>query len=192
MSGALARMAWQEAAAVARAVVGDLRAVCDHLIVAGSLRRRWPDVGDIEIVCVPTLQTATGGLFGDAVLAVDLLDGRVRELLADGTLRPRLDKHGRQALGRRYRRLLYRGTPLDLFSPDAASFGAHVAIRTGPPDYSHRLVTPRSQRGLMPDHLRMWEGSLRRRATGEALATPTEASFFEALGVPWIRPEDRR
>ena len=28
-------------------------------------------------------------------------------------------------------------------------------------------------------------------ATGTPIATPTEESFFEAIGVPWIRPEDR-
>lgn len=193
-------MSWSEAADVARAIVRELRPVCTELIVAGSLRRRKPSVGDIEVVCIARRSETTAGLFGDTVERVDLLDLRVQELLASGTLAPRLDVNGQRSLGQRSRRLLYKGTPLDLFSPaDPQTFGAHLAIRTGPEPYSKRLVTPKSQfvkdqpgqRGWMPNDLQMTGGALRIRASGEVVPTPTEQRFFDAIGLAWVRPEDR-
>lgn len=416
MSSTEQRMALADARALAERLVAEIADACETVTIAGSIRRQKPDVGDLEVVCVPKVETVYGGLFGDVPETADWLAVRVDELLEAGVLGHRLDKNGRKAAGNRYRRLLYRGVPCDLFSPDpgrcscsgtiqpirsspdggdcarrgepenrqdvpslrgsvpgaadqlellqpelrshgvlrrqgdesdkelpghlqgmregvseevllretrprglhdsvryedsaqpsscsevdrvppeyvmgtgatgqgslrqdlspttpqcvseggfpgasggdgaphralpgvvregspserhqerqpdresgdrdagsterrrdlsplsselpgalngkcsqcgkpgwfAPSYGAILAIRTGPSEYSHRLVTPRSQGGLMPDHLQMREGSLRYRVSGQPIPTPDEAAFFEALGLPFIAPEQR-
>jgi len=197
MSEATVRMPLPEAEKHAAEVVGLLADVCLELTIAGSIRRRAPDVGDPEIVCVPNVEEVHSGLFGDEITYTDLLDARVSELIDAGTFAPRLDKNGRRALGSRYRRLLYGDTPLDLFSPRPESFGAILAIRTGPAAYSHQLVTSRSQythdgqRGLLPAWLQMKDGALLRRDNGELIPTPSEVEFFTQIGVPWTAPENR-
>lgn len=191
MSNAETRMPLHEARALAERLVSELKDACEQIVIAGSIRRQRADVGDLEIVCVPLTGIVTGGLFGDESWPVDHLEERIHDMFEDGIIAHRLDKNLRKAAGSRYRRLLYRGVPLDLFSPSAESFGAILAIRTGPSEYSRHFVTPRSQGGLMPDHLRMQEGSLRYRVSGQAIPTPTEESFFAAIGVPMLAPEAR-
>lgn len=185
------RMPLAEAQALAERLVSELQDVCEQITTAGSIRRQKATVGDLEIVCVPKIEIVMGGLFEDQPEEADLLEARIWEMWEDGVIKPRIDKNGRRAVGKRYRRLLYHDVALDLFSPSAESYGAILAIRTGPAEYSHLFVTPRSQRGLMPDHLRMQEGALRYRVSGEVIPTPTEESFFAALGLPFLDPPAR-
>ena len=58
-------MRLDEATAIAERVVEILRPHCDRIEVAGSVRRGKPEVGDIEVVCIP--RTTVSGLFGDIV-----------------------------------------------------------------------------------------------------------------------------
>ena len=72
-----------------------------------------------------------------------------------------------------------------------------MTIRTGPADFSHRLVTSTRFGGLMPAWLKVHDGHLWEVQAGDSswwlpVETPTEESFFEALGVAWIPPEERR
>ena len=39
-------------------IVAELDPLCDRIEVAGSIRRRRPEVHDIDIVCIPKLKTA--------------------------------------------------------------------------------------------------------------------------------------
>jgi DNA polymerase/3'-5' exonuclease PolX len=83
------------------------------------------------------------------------------------------------------------GIKLDLFIVQPpAQWGAILAIRTGPAHYSHWLVTQRKQGGAMPSYLRQRDGAL--WDGDELVPTPTEASYFAALGIdtvpdPWDR-----
>ena len=158
--------------------------------MAGSIRRRAPTVGDVELVGVPRHALIQADLFAPGEgLNQDLLAARCLELLAEGVLAHRPDVNGRPAFGERYKRLRYRGFPLDLFSPPEECFGVVLAIRTGPAEFSRRLVTPRRQGGLLPDWLRVRAGRIWRGVV--PLDTPTEASVFEALNLDWLEPEAR-
>lgn len=57
MSGATTRMPAAEAGPVARRFLSLIDGCTDQVYVAGSLRRRLPTVGDVEIVAVPTEQS---------------------------------------------------------------------------------------------------------------------------------------
>jgi DNA polymerase/3'-5' exonuclease PolX len=187
--------------ALAEAIAEEVRALlapaCERLEVAGSIRRKRPDVGDVELVAVPKTAPALLDLFGTAVGERDLLHERCERLLEAGTLAHRLGGDGKRAFGPRFKRLLYRGPagtlPLDLFSVRApAQWGAIFAIRTGPAGFTNRLVASRVRFpgwGLLPAGLREHEGAL--WDGGRLLETPEEDDFFAALGLEWLPPEQR-
>ena len=47
-------------------VVDELAPVCERIEIAGSIRRKKPTIGDVEIVCIPKLVTATN-LLGETI-----------------------------------------------------------------------------------------------------------------------------
>lgn len=174
-----------------------LRPSCLTIAIAGSIRRRRPLVKDIELLAIPQTISAPINLFGDVHQVRDLLDEEVRAWLEAGTVQPRLDVNGRQAIGTRYKRLLFRDVPVDLFTAQSDNWGVQLAIRTGPAEFSKRLVSRTIQGGLLPfgywvgkeggdpakpSHL--WCGTA-------VIPTPTEEELFAAIGLEWIRPEER-
>jgi DNA polymerase/3'-5' exonuclease PolX len=185
------------AVAIAEEVRALLAPACERLEVAGSIRRKRPDVADVELVAVPKTAPARLDLFGTAVGERDLLHERCERLLEAGTLAHRLGGDGKRAFGPRFKRLRYRGLagalPLDLFSVRApAQWGAIFAIRTGSAGFTNRLVASRVRFpgwGLLPAGLREREGAL--WAGGSLLETPEEDDFFAALGLEWLPPEQR-
>ena len=143
------RIPLAQAEEYAAEIVGLLAPACSRIEIAGSIRRRRPDVGDIEIVCIPTLiPVIDQDLFSAPIQGepVNLLDSRCLKLIGDGTLDLRPDKNGRSANGSRYKRLLYRDFGLDLFIVlPPAQWGVLFTIRTGSAEFSHRLVTDKRQ-----------------------------------------------
>jgi DNA polymerase/3'-5' exonuclease PolX len=164
---------------LAEFVMADLEASCERIVIAGSIRRRRPEVSDIELCAIPKLSQ---GLFSEG--ADSLLDGALAGLVARGVL-------SRVKGGEKYRQyeLPHHGCKLDLFICDRDTWGVNFTIRTGPAEFSKRLVTPRKHNGLLPSHLkvkaaRIWSGD-------EALDTPEERAVFEVIGMDWIEPWER-
>lgn len=183
---------------LAHEIIQDLRPACERIEVAGSIRRKSPTVGDIEIIAIPKFDEVPTGLFGD-IESVNLLDQAVINQL-HGYETPygmRLDKNGRSAVGSKYKRLTFRGIALDLFIvTPPGQWGVLMAIRTGPANYSHRFVShdvvqlEDGTRGTLPFHMRVQDGQLWSR--GKLVNTPTEESFFKAIGLPYLEPWERK
>ena len=192
-TGATSRIPLAQAEPIAREALALFAPACLRLEIAGSIRRRRPDVADVELVAVPRLEPILD-LFGEQRGEQDTLHALCRQLLADGVLSHRPDKNGVQSFGPKSKRVVYHGRagalPLDLFAvTDVAQWGAIFAIRTGPALFAKRLVTPRLYGGYMPMGMREWEGAL---WDGTRLVeTPEETDFFTALGVAWLPPEQR-
>lgn len=182
-------MAERFAAAAARAVAVELleqlRPACARVEIAGSLRRGRADVKDVELVLEPALPTT---LFGevdqnaptgaDAILDGLVKAGRLERRMFDGT----------QRWGQRYKAAVAvpERIPLDLFIVrPPACFPAIFAIRTGPAEYSKRLVTECQAHG------RRVEGGRLVDRVGVPISTPTERDFIEACGLTWAEPEAR-
>lgn len=181
--------------AVAQAIAEEVKALlspaCLRIEIAGSIRRRSPTVGDIELLAEPITTTVPIDLFGEVTETEDALDNRVRTFLANGTFRYRLDRNGREAVGLRYKRMSYRDIGLDLFSClPPAQWGLLLAIRTGPGEFSHQLVTPRHMGGLLPDGYNIRDGQLWHGF--DSVPVPDEEVLFHILGMEFIRPEERR
>jgi len=93
--------------------------------------------------------------------------------------------------GERYKQFDMPRCKLDLFITDADRWGMIYTIRTGSAEFTHRLVTPKSQGGLMPSYLQAEDGYIKRRGDKGIVPTPEEVDVFRAIGYPWLDPGAR-
>ncbi|MDP2952014.1 MAG: hypothetical protein Q8O76_01695, partial [Chloroflexota bacterium] len=125
--GGQTRFPLLHASAVARDLMELLEASCERLAIAGSIRRKKPDVGDIELLAIPRLGQATD-LWGkglNPLEGVALLDHRVIQLIKMGVLAYRLNVKGKKTFGPLNKLLVHipSGIPVDLFSATAQNWG---------------------------------------------------------------------
>ncbi len=156
--------------------------------IAGSVRRKKPEVSDIEHVVIPCdgfmrkmneLTAMDTGLFGGHSGPITRHVYKVHK--ADGSI---VDQH---RWGEKYKGCDFRGFNHEVFCADHDNFGAILAIRTGPAEFSEHLVTVIQSRGL-----RQSGGYVVYQRSGERYKVPTEQAFFEACGVAYIEPEQRQ
>lgn len=181
-------MIYEQAYRLAKDLADDLAPACECIEIAGGLRRRKPDVHDLELVAIPKVFPLVKNLLGETTEDYFPLDHYLADLVEMGRLAPG-DKNGR-----RYKqfRVLPSGIFLDLFIVlPPAQWGVIKAIRTGPAHYSHWLVTRKDRGGALPNHLRVKDGAIRPLYDDLVIETPTEESFFEVLGIPMPDPVDR-
>ncbi len=182
---------------VAAELVGILGPHCARLEVGGSIRRRKAECSDIELVAIPLVieHERPSGLFELEIVKEDQL-ALVCESLFDrldergrSLWEKRLDTNGRPAWGALHKRARWRDFAVDLFCATPANFGWIMVLRTGPAEFSHRLVTERRKGGCMPEWMQGRGGAL--MSGGVAVPTPTEDAVFLALGIDYVPPELR-
>jgi DNA polymerase/3'-5' exonuclease PolX len=166
-------MQLDHAIAIAERVKAQLAPHCDRIAIAGSIRRRKPDVGDIEIVCIPK-RTAAGHRSVAWVIAVI---GAGRPMKGD----PRIA---------RYVQFQTRGGDgpiinVDIFTATPQNWGLIYAIRTGSADFSHWTLAC----GWVRNGYKSVGGMLSR--AGAAVPVREERDLFRLAGVPWVEPEAR-
>lgn len=198
-----ARIPSAEVVPVVKRFVALVQPYTERLVVAGSLRRRLPTCGDVEIVCVPrvmTVERITADLFGDRSETSD--EDRLRDFLdaalEDGVVSKRgLGADGTTTRwGPRGKALTFEGVPFDVYATDAEIFGWTQVLRTGPQEFSRQLVVRRGEKtkdrrsGLLPEGLYI-EGGLRSRLSGLLIPTPEETDVFAALGIEYREPWQR-
>ncbi|GAP07512.1 DNA polymerase IV [Anaerolinea thermolimosa] len=168
------RIPLDEAERIARRYADILTPYCERIEIAGSIRRRKAEVGDIEIVVKPRPFV---DLFGHP-------NGYHDPILA-GVL---VNKSGQ-----RYKQYaLPEGLNLDLFIVlPPAQWGVIFALRTGGAEFSRKLVTSKKYGGYLPSLYIIRDGAVRRQDTGEVVPTPEESDFFALLGLDFISPQER-
>ncbi len=179
------RLTLSQADALAAKIVAELAPACERIEIAGSVRRRKPTVGDLEILAIPRWGTRPSlDLFAPPE-PVDLLDARVAELVHQGMLAPHPEC---PANGARYKRLWLPdpGLQLDLFLVrPPAEWAVLWLIRTGPADFSRDVVTRLLPRGMHCTDGRIWR-------MNETVPCPDERAVLALAGLPWIEPEERK
>lgn len=170
------RVPFAEAFELARTVSEALEPVCVRSKVAGSLRRRRPDVGDIEFVVEPLTDLVLPGLDRPGPPNVDIIRTAAAKL---GDLQPNKNPLARQLtienlLGRTGLRC-----ELYLVHPPA-QWGSILAIRTGP-----RALAPLVMKGFRRQGLRHINGHV------PGHSTATEEEYFQLAGVPFVIPRLR-
>ena len=156
-----------QAKEIAERVKAQLAPHCWRIEIAGSIRRRKADVGDIEIVAIPKPYDV--GLFSSGIATIVNEWPKVRgELPCKYT-----------------QRTLPDGIALDLFFATIENWGLIFAIRTGSADYSHRVLAC----GWVKNGYKSSDGMLSR--AGEVVPVREEIDLFRLAGVPWVKPEAR-
>lgn len=177
------RWPYMQAMEAASRLLGELRACTERIEIAGSLRRKKGDVGDIEILAVPKVgQDMFGGR------GTDLLHYQINALVAGGLLAKRPNVNGGFTYGEKNKLLIDRasGIPLDVFTTEARYWGMALFVRTGPADWNKRAMSHFLSRG-MAGHA--YRGVT--LADGTDVDCPEEADVFRLLGWPWAEPEVR-
>jgi len=178
-----------QASTIAQDMMDLLETSCERLAVAGSIRRRKPDVGDCELLAIPRLGQATD-LWGKGINPlerVSLLDYRVVQLIKMGVLAYRLDVRGRKTFGPLNKLLMHMasGIPVDLFSTTAQHWGMALLVRTGPKEFNVRVMSRFKELG-MAGHA--YGGVTVNQAEAPC---PNEVDVFNLLGWQFIPPERR-
>jgi len=169
------------AQSIAERIAAELQPYCSRLEIAGSIRRRRPEVGDIDLVCLPKSgPDLTAMLERCAVNATPLKKGDQYVVF---TLR--------------------NGFQLDLWIAHDGGFGENPGLfetelkrvpanwgmlllaRTGSAMHNVFLAQAAKRQGL---HFNPHKGILR---GAQVIASSTEEEIFAALSLPFIRPEDR-
>ncbi|HUV64851.1 MAG TPA: hypothetical protein VMW24_13210 [Sedimentisphaerales bacterium] len=183
-------MRWQQAWEIGMEVVEALSPVCDRIMVAGSVRQGKAEPKDIEIVLIPALIERRVDLFTtEQVRSLDEMG--LLELVEDRlVLDPEVKRDGP-----RYKRLMHMrtGAVVEVFAARPETWGYILALRTGPADFMHKLVTARAYGGAMPPGRCVKSGWMWRYSEGRMheLPTPTEVAFFREVEVPCWQPEER-
>jgi DNA polymerase/3'-5' exonuclease PolX len=177
---------------------------CTRIEIAGSIRRKKAEPGDIEIVCIADCTTETlPNMFGEVVGSITLnhLDNALSALYPDGYWQ--LDSAANRN-GARYKRLLHieTGVGCDLFITTPRQWGGIFTIRTGSRDFAHGLAKQALRKnmfidcGLIHNHSRTYSNDPSQNPLhcpqGELcswiIETPEETDFLNALGQPWLDP----
>jgi DNA polymerase/3'-5' exonuclease PolX len=159
-----------EAEAIALKVLEQLKPYCIRAEIAGSIRRKKADCGDVEIVAIP-LPYSTG-LLEDGIASVVNKWTKIKGEMNYGKTKYT-------------QRILPEGIKLDLFFAEEGNWGSVLAIRTGSADYSHKVLA----NGWVRQGFKSEGGYLFR--DGERYEVREEKDLFKLIGVRYVEPEDR-
>jgi DNA polymerase (family 10) len=144
-------------------VVGRLKPYCkpNRIVVVGSIRRKKPTVHDIDIVLIPS-------------------DGW--NLLSEIKKLGYLSKNGPKL-----KTVRYKYAQVDLYIGTEEIWATLLLIRTGSAENNIRLCSLAKSKGwkLEADGDGLFDES------GRRLAGDTEESIYQALGLPYQKPEQR-
>ncbi len=171
-------MELETAKAIAEQIRVLLRPACNRIEIAGSIRRRKPEVGDIELLCIPKY-----------FAGVDQLDRELGALMVQRILGFRLNKRGSRVYGPKNKLLRHveSGIGVDIFSTDAECWPVALVVRTGGKETNKRIARAALRKGY------------RFHAYGSGFSTPdgeilchSEREVFEAVGLRYLETWERR
>ena len=176
-------MNYTEAIQKAERLRASLEPFCRRIEIAGSVRRqKTEDIKDIELVAIP-ISNQLFDMFGNPTEGANLLELAIPQFAHN--YRATTTKNGEK-----YKAIIFPdATKLDLFIVTPDTWGVQFALRTGPADYSHWLVTPKNKGGALPSYAKVEGGRV--LVHGEKIETPEEADFFKFLDIPMREPKDR-
>ena len=179
-----------EAWPLAVTLMDELAPACERIIIAGSLRREKPTVGDIELLYIPTVRPEPNpdSLFGD-LIEVNYADRVIARLEKNGTLGRRLSSNGHTAFGQKNKLMVYlpTGIPVDLFSTTAEAWFNYLVCRTGPAESNVAICDAAIERRMQ------WApyGIGFVRPNLPPLVVHSERDVFEFVGLPYLEPNQR-
>lgn len=172
-------MKLENARGIADELVELLTPACERLIIAGSIRRRKPDVGDLELLAIPKFNGV-----------VDLLDQKLKWLMLRGVFDHRPNKRGSIMYGPKNKLLRHvdSGIGVDIFSTDEECWWVALVVRTGGKSTNQEIATRAIERG------RSFHAYGRgfTLADGSELVCRSEQDVFKAVGMRYLEPWERK
>ena len=189
-------MELEKARAIAEELKWQLETGCDRVEIVGDIRRQKPEVRDINLLCIPTEGKPIPLVYCDLVDLisdplpefddVDTIGQEVTELMLQGVLgfRPT----GRRAYGPKKKFMMHApsGIGVDIFTTDNQCWAVALVVTTGGDTTNKSIATGAQKKG--------W----RFRTSGDGFDTlnshitcTTEREVFEAVGLPYLSPEQR-
>jgi len=185
---------WPRAAAmaVAERLFALLLPACERVAMAGSLRRGKPDVGDVELLFIPRVETRANPADLFAEMQVDLAEGVIDEWLSAGVLTKRLSADGRTSWGPKNKLAVHAATgiPVDLFTATRENWWNYLVCRTGPAESNMQIAGEAQKRGWKwnPYGVGFSRGGRDDQDYEESVVT-CEADVFRFAGLPvpkWV------
>jgi len=172
------RIKLTQAKQIAEELKAQLEPTCERIVIAGSIRRQKPYVGDIELLCIPKCNGFT-----------NQLDRQAEILIRQGLFDFRRNKLGSKVYGPKNKLLVHvpSGIGVDIFSTTQECWAVSLVVRTGGAETNKRIATEALKKG--------W----RWHAYGRGFTTPdgeiicrSEQEVFKAVGLPYLEPWERR
>lgn len=140
---------------------------CDRIEIAGSIRRKKSQIGDIEIVAIPKAYGPN-----DGIAAIVNQWPKVKGEMIFGKTKYT-------------QRVLPEGIKLDLFFATPENWGSILAIRTGSADFSNRVLAC----GWVKQGYKSEGGFLFKN--DQKFEVHEEKDLFQIIGIPYVEPENR-
>ena len=179
-------MKLEQAQKIAESLISDLNPYCERIEIGGSIRRKKPDVKDVELICIPKfaeIGTGQTTLFGgETSITENRLFGQMAKqcsVLKMGEKYAQIEVFDEHATGvRQY-------IKVDVFTATPETWGYIFLIRTGPAEFSKWVVTELKRRGYTLKDGAVWlEDSLGLVQCN----TQSEHDVFRMLGIDYIEP----
>lgn len=186
---------------VAKAICSELVGSCEAfpgngapaIKVCGSLRRGRHEVGDVEIVYIPRMETVPTlpDLLGDTTDSVErnMVDMALDRLLTAGILAKRVNKLGRTTWGECNKLAVHceSGVPIDFFATYFPAWHGYIVCRTGSAESNTRIATAAIRQGWR------WHPTAGHftDVMGRRHWIHTEEDAFRLVGLPYLDPKDR-
>ena len=179
---------------IAAEIWAALDPMCERIIVAGSLRRGKPTVGDVEILYIGRTETRPDPDDMFATIVVNLADEAIVALEKSGVLERRLNVNGSATYGQKNKLMRHRasGVPVDLFAATPENWWNYLVCRTGPAESNTRIATAAQLHGWK------WHpygpGFSRENEEGEReeFVVTCEEDVFRFVGLPFTEPRYRK
>lgn len=175
---------------VAKELCDSFKPVAERIIVAGSLRRRKPMVGDVEILYIPKTEVRPDPQDMFSTVVVNLVDEQISHLEKDGVLERRKNVNGSEMFGPKNKLMSHRATgmPVDLFQTTADNWHNYLVCRTGPKESNTRICTAAQRMGWKWNP---YGNGFTKGVDGMQLAMESEEAVFKFVGLPYLSPEKR-
>jgi DNA polymerase/3'-5' exonuclease PolX len=177
-----------DALKVAKELCDLMKPLCERLVVAGSLRRRKPEVGDVEILFIPQFVTVPDGLFDSK--QVSRVDALLEVLMGNPKIiDQRRNVNGSVMWGVKNKLAVHvaSGIPVDFFAATEANWFNYLVCRTGGAE-NNTLIASTAQ-------AKRWkwnpygEGFTDER--GNLVPVKSEREVFDLLGMEYKEPWER-
>lgn len=169
------------AAAVADELVKLIEPVCERIIVAGSIRRKKPQVGDVEIVYIPKFTSRKVDMFNES--RFNLVDEQLQTMIQSGVLIVR----GGWGEKNKFAIHTKSGIPVDLFSTTVENWWVTMTFRTGGKTNNLKLTTGANRIGRSLNAY----GCGVTCSDNSVIPATSERHVFELCKVDYKEPEDR-